>query len=47
MERIKKLPRVSREIVVEELIAIIKNERGYEETHPEIMKLLVDMTAQT
>ncbi|MGA9152822.1 MAG: site-specific integrase [Candidatus Nitrosopolaris sp.] len=50
MESIKKLPRTLREIVVEKLIALVKDERGYEETHPEIKKikgLLVDVDVDT
>jgi integrase len=50
MESIKKLPRTLREVVVEKLIALVKDERGYEETHPEIKKikgLLVDVDVDT
>ena len=46
MESIKKLPHTMIEIVVEKLITLVKDERGYEETHPEIKKikgLLVDV----
>jgi hypothetical protein len=45
MESIKKLPLTLREVVVEKLIALVKDERGYEETHPEIKKIktLVDV----
>ena len=50
MESIKKLPLTLREVVVEKLIALVKDERGYEEAHPEIKKikgLLIDVDVDT